>query len=380
MVVSAVALDATVTVLDPARDARRHGQGTTARTRTVRGAFASGVRRARRMIARGRTGGVPVLDPEPGGRGPGSADGRGGMTYAPRSWDGSRPQERHAVAPCASPEHPHLRAVSDLHVGHPGNAAIVQGLRPRHPGDWLLVAGDVAEFAGTVLDTLESLARRFARVVWVPGNHELWTHPQDPVDLRGEERYRYLVREARDRGVLTPEDPYERWNSPEGPLLVVPVFVLYDYSFRPAGKSVEDALGEAYAAGHVFNDEFLLHPDPYPDRSSWCRHRVDLTERRLAAVPAGLPIILVNHYPLVEAPTRHMFSPHLPLWCGTRLTGTWHADHDVRTVVYGHLHMPHSVTDAGVSFEEVSLGYPREREHSRVPFEPRVIACGVGVP
>ena len=41
-----------------------------------------------------------------------------------------------------------LLAVSDLHVAHPKNRAIVEELRPDSPVDWLLVAGDVAELCG----------------------------------------------------------------------------------------------------------------------------------------------------------------------------------------------------------------------------------------
>ncbi|WP_425514203.1 metallophosphoesterase [Arachnia propionica] len=58
-------------------------------------------------------------------------------------------------------------------------------LRPAHPGDWLLVVGDVAEESRVVLDVLAELRQRFARVIWVPGNHELWTHPLDRDDRRG---------------------------------------------------------------------------------------------------------------------------------------------------------------------------------------------------
>src|SRR5687768_16836374 len=80
---------------------------------------------------------------------------------------------------------PRLLAVSDLHVRHPDNRALADGLRPVSDGDWLLVAGDVAEQVDDVLGTLERLRARFARVVWVPGNHELWTRSKDPVPLRG---------------------------------------------------------------------------------------------------------------------------------------------------------------------------------------------------
>lgn len=97
-----------------------------------------------------------------------------------------------------------LYAVSDLHVAHPENRAIVEGLFPVDEEDWLLPARDVGELAADVEWVLRLLADRFSTVVWVPGNHELWTHPSDPVRLRGEYRYRYLVDLCPSLGIRTP--------------------------------------------------------------------------------------------------------------------------------------------------------------------------------
>src|SRR6185437_14488760 len=112
---------------------------------------------------------------------------------------------------------------------------------------------------------------RFATVVWTPGNHELWTPKDDPVQLRGDARYRRLVEMCRSIGVLTPEDPYAVWTGAGGPVTIVPLFVLYDYTFRPPDTTKEQALTWARESGVVCTDEFLLHPDPYPSRDAWCR-------------------------------------------------------------------------------------------------------------
>ncbi|GIH78584.1 metallophosphoesterase family protein [Planobispora longispora] len=269
-----------------------------------------------------------------------------------------------------------LLAVSDLHVGFPDNREVVERLRPRSPDDWLLIAGDVAERVADVERTLALLRERFATVVWAPGNHELWTHPGDPVTLRGEERYRLLVERCRELGVVTPEDPYPVWTGPDGPLAVAPLFVLYDYSFRPPGaRSAEQALAMAEESGVMCTDEFLLHPDPYPSRPAWCAARVASTERRLAALE--LPTVLVNHYPLVRDPVRVLRHPEFALWCGTERTADWHVRFRAEAVVYGHLHIPRTTWHDGVRFEEVSLGYPREwRQRAKAPTLPKVIFYG----
>ena len=202
---------------------------------------------------------------------------------------------------------------------------------------------------------------RFAKVVWVPGNHELWTARQDPVTLRGDERYRHLVEACRALGVVTPEDDWPEWTGTGGPVTVVPMFLLYDYSFRPEGTStLKEAIEAAFAAGVVCTDEVLLHADPYRNTAAWCKDRVATTEKRLAALPAGTRTVLVNHWPLTRLPTRVLRYPEFALWCGTDATAAWHVRFRAAAVISAHLHIPRTTWEAGVRFEEVSVGYPRE--------------------
>lgn len=269
------------------------------------------------------------------------------------------------------PHSPTLFAISDLHVGFAENRRFTASLRPRTDGDWLIVAGDVAERFADVEWALSTLAGRFAKVVWAPGNHELWTPRDDPVRLRGEPRYRRLVELCRSLGVASPEDPYPVWRGPGGPATVVPLFLLYDYTFRPDGAATkEQALKLAYEAGVVCADEAMLHPDPYPTRDAWCRARIAETHRMLAARDPDLPTVLVNHFPLVREPTRILRYPEFAQWCGTELTAGWHRTYDAVAVVYGHLHIRRTMWHDGVRFEEVSLGYPREWGPFGGPFGP----------
>jgi 3',5'-cyclic AMP phosphodiesterase CpdA len=259
-----------------------------------------------------------------------------------------------------------LFALSDLHVRYAENRAIVEATQPPDPGDWLLVAGDVGERLNDLEWALATLRSRFARVVWAPGNHELWS-PRGELDAsRGEARYREVVELCRSLEVLTPEDPYALWPGPEGPVAVAPLFLLYDYSFRADGTTREEALAAAYAARVVCNDEFLLHPDPWPSRQAWCAERVAVTSRRLVEL-GGTPVVLVNHFPLVRAPTRALRHPQFAQWCGTTLTADWHLRFRAAAVVYGHLHIPRTTWHDDVRFEEVSLGYPREWRRRPAP-------------
>src|SRR3546814_3776595 len=94
-------------------------------------------------------------------------------------------------------------------------------------------------------DLFGLLAARFARVVWVPGNHELWTVASEGPDAaRGVERYARLVAIARAHGVVTPEDPFPEWPGrlPQAVrrLLTVPLFLLSAHRFPPPAVPFAD--------------------------------------------------------------------------------------------------------------------------------------------
>ena len=259
-----------------------------------------------------------------------------------------------------------LYAISDLHLANRPNRQALQEL-PAHPADGLILAGDVGETEWHLRFALDVLVPRFRLLFWVPGNHDLWTVHQDPSPLRGEARYRRLVEICRSYGVLTPEDPYYRWPTTYdngARYLVAPVFVLYDYSFRPPEVTAEDAVEWAAASGVMCSDEVLLHPDPHPSRPAWCAARLRYTERRLEeASKQGRKLVLINHFPLRQDLFELRRIPRFSIWCGTKATEDWHRRFPL--AVAGSLASNRATENVrdGVRFEEVSLGYPRDWEH-----------------
>lgn len=260
-----------------------------------------------------------------------------------------------------------LYAISDLHLSYQINRQALEAL-PAYPEDWLIMAGDLGETMAQYRYGLALLTKKFARVLWVPGNHDLWTLPtaaQEEPDVRGEEKYQALVAVCREYGVLTPEDPYPVWPG-EGPqVILAPLFLLYDYSFRPDHVTLDDALDWAAETDVRCADEALLYPDPYPSRIDWCTARCIATEQRLRTEVAERPVILINHFPLRQALIRLKYIPRFSLWCGTRRTEDWHTRFPVVAVISGHLHMRATDYQQGVRFEEVSLGYPSQWNQSR---------------
>lgn len=252
-----------------------------------------------------------------------------------------------------------LWAISDLHVGYEENRRAVDEL-PAYPDDWLIIAGDTGETPAHLDFVLRTLQPKFAQLIWTPGNHDLWTPRNLPAKQRGVPHYERLVRLCRSYGVLTPEDPYAKWPGDGPTRAIVPAFVLFDYSFRPASVSREDAVAWAVESGVRSVDEDLLAPDPYPTRDEWCAARVTYTEERLAGIPEDVQVILANHFPLRADLAVLPRIPRFTIWCGTTKTNEWHRRFNIETAVYGHLHLRSTRKIDGVRFDEVSLGYPKQ--------------------
>lgn len=256
-----------------------------------------------------------------------------------------------------------LLATSDLHVSHRANHAALETIG-RHPDDWLIVAGDVGEKPEHLQYVLDVVSPRFARVIWTPGNHDLWCPASATDRTRGQARYDELVAICRRAGALTPEDPYQEFPGAPG-TFIVPMFLLFDYTFRPAGVPAPEAVRWARTSGVVSGDEQLLRPDPWPSIEAWCHARCDGTARRLDALPAGSRTILVNHWPLRYDLARPPRVPRFSIWCGTTRTEDWAVRYRAAAVVTGHLHLRTTLWRQGVRYEEVSLGYPRDWRQER---------------
>ncbi|MDB4975802.1 MAG: hypothetical protein JWN48_4143 [Myxococcaceae bacterium] len=253
-----------------------------------------------------------------------------------------------------------LLAISDIHVEHTQNRQALAAL-PAQPEDWLILGGDISDSVDGLSWTLDLLQRKFAQLLWVPGNHDLWIEGSGEHRERGEERYRKLVDTCRSRSVLTPEDPYVEWPlSSEGKRLrIALLFLLYDYSFAPdAHVGRERAIAWAREEGIVAADELRLVPDPHASREAWCRARIALTEPRLVEAAREHALVLVNHWPLRRDVVRLGRVPRYAPWCGTRESEDWHVRFGAVACVHGHLHVRATDLRDGVRFEEVSLGYP----------------------
>jgi 3',5'-cyclic AMP phosphodiesterase CpdA len=251
-----------------------------------------------------------------------------------------------------------LIAISDLHLSHRLNREALPGVTAQ-PDAWLAVAGDIGHQPDHLVMALEALVPKFAQVIWTPGNHDLWHRPGAVDSTRGDDRYQELVEICRRHGVLTPEDPYPELPGHPG-LFVVPMFLLFDYSFRPDDVDAARALAWARETRVVSTDERRLDPHPFSSREAWCEARCQETEARLQALPPHARTVLINHWPLRYDLARPPRIPRFSLWCGTKRTEEWPTRFRAERVISGHLHLRTTLYRHGVRYDEVSLGYPRD--------------------
>jgi hypothetical protein len=119
-----------------------------------------------------------------------------------------------------------IYAVSDLHVDFRENMEWVWSLSShRYLDDALIVAGDVSDNLQRLELTLVAMRERFAAVMFVPGNHELWVRNGNWTDSW--EKFQHIQDLCHRLGILT--EP-TKFSSDSGPVWLVP---LYSWYIRP---------------------------------------------------------------------------------------------------------------------------------------------------
>ena len=250
---------------------------------------------------------------------------------------------------------------ADLHLRYEVTRQALQALRP-HPEDWLILAGDVGETEQHLRFALAVLTRRFARLLWVPGNHDLWTVPPPPG--RAARARRSTSGWSRSAGTTACSPRRTRtsvWPGEGGPAR----------SSRRSSCSTTTPSGRTTIAGRggrragrprrTSSARTRCSSTPTPTRRArpGAPRAAPPTEPRLAEAARAAPLVLINHFPLRQDLAVLPRIPRFSIWCGTRRTEDWHLRFRAEAVVYGHLHIRATHWRDGVRFEEVSLGYPQ---------------------
>jgi predicted phosphodiesterase len=123
-----------------------------------------------------------------------------------------------------------VHAVSDIHVDYPQNLKWVLGIdRHEYQADVLLLAGDVSEDLMLLERVLRGCAERFAKVVFVPGNHDLWVR-RCSYDC-SLAKFKAIQRLCSEVGIAT--EPFEYAG-----VEFIPLLSWYDFSFAALDRSL----------------------------------------------------------------------------------------------------------------------------------------------
>src|SRR6186713_2723152 len=124
-------------------------------------------------------------------------------------------------------------ALSDVHVDFDENAQWILGIsKLDYQDDVLILAGDLTHKQPLLEWCLSTLAVRFKRVLFVPGNHDLWVlgESQEKTSLQ---KFMEVAASVEASGASM--QPFVR-----GAARIAPLFSWYDYSFGAPSMELQD--------------------------------------------------------------------------------------------------------------------------------------------
>jgi predicted phosphodiesterase len=236
-------------------------------------------------------------------------------------------------------------AVSDLHLDYAANREWLEQL-PLHEynDDVLILAGDVSDRFARLDHAFSALAKRFSTVLFVPGNHDLWTHRERMHSSF--EKLDAVLAAAHAHGLRT--DIFRH-----GELAIVPLLGWYDYSFGAADDYLKAAWADFRACHWPGYDDLALtkfftrrNPAPESPTLQDARHVITFSHflPRIDLMPERIPEKHRKIYPVLGST---ILEEQL-----RQLGSSVH--------VYGHSHVNRHVMLDGVTYINNAFGYPSE--------------------
>lgn len=236
-------------------------------------------------------------------------------------------------------------AISDLHLDYAANRAWLQQV-PLHDynDDLLILAGDVSDRLALLEEAFKALVARFATVLYVPGNHDVWINRERMHSSF--EKLDAVMAAAHEQGVCTSIFRH-------GDLAIVPLLGWYDYSFGPADDYLKAAWTDYRACRWPGYDDAALtalFTARNPDASS-------------PLLQGAKQILSFSHFlPRIDLMPERIPAKHRKIYpvLGTTVLDAQLRGLGARTHVYGHSHVNRRVTLDGVTYVNNAFGYPSE--------------------
>jgi predicted phosphodiesterase len=234
--------------------------------------------------------------------------------------------------------------VSDLHVDYEVNAKWIQELSKfDYRDDVLILAGDVSHRLAALASCISALVARFARVLFVPGNHDVWVLG-DAQSKTSFDKFWEVTETVEASGASM--RPFIKDGA-----IIVPLLGWYDYSFGEPSDSLRE----------IWMD---FHACRWPEgvgAEAVAAHFASLNDRLVPQAAAR--VITFSHFlPRLDllpafVPRKHrVLEPVL----GSMLLERQLRQLNSRIHVYGHSHINRTIHIDGVMYVNNALGYPAE--------------------
>ena len=231
-------------------------------------------------------------------------------------------------------------AVSDIHLDYDLNVDWLLNLSKfDYQDDILILAGDISDAPRLLELCFKNLATRFKKVLYVPGNHDLWVfRTHEPTSLEKYTRVRDIAGAA---GVSM--EPFH-----QGSLSIVPLLSWYDYSFGLPSDELRQVWMDFKACTWPPNFDitqyFLNKNIPF----------LEIQNGTVISFSHFLPRIDVMP-PYIPASKRMLYP----------ILGTELLDQQIRKLkpsihVYGHSHVNRRVFIEDICYINNAFGYPSE--------------------
>jgi predicted phosphodiesterase len=235
-------------------------------------------------------------------------------------------------------------ALSDIHVDYDANAKWVGDLSiADYQDDVLILAGDVSDNRRLLGWCLGTLARRFRKLLFVPGNHDLWV-------IRDDKEKHSLQKFDEVRGAVESSGASMEVFRERG-VTIVPLLGWYDYSFGDPSDELRSVWMDYHAC---------RWPLGYGDREV-AAHFASFNELHFS-IPGDKVITFSHFLPRIDVMPGYIPTANRLLY---PILGSSLLEQQLRNVnsqlhVYGHSHVNRDVTIDGVSYINNAFGYPSE--------------------
>ena len=233
-------------------------------------------------------------------------------------------------------------ATSDLHLDYKENFEWFLNISATdYTKDMLIIAGDIVHDRHKIQQLFQNLVPKFSKILFVPGNHDLWLAPTEK-EWDSMYKFHQILHLAKEEGVQT--SPYITED-----LAIVPLFSWYDFSFGQPSLTIQRAWVDFKACkwlqplGEIAEAFFKMNePNLNPKSKEIISFAHFLSNPVL--IPDRVP-------PLVKS--------LMPVFGSKRIEEQLHILKPTLHI-YGHSHLNRSALLDGIWYLNNSFGYPHE--------------------